>query len=115
MAARVRGHLNRLTDVRGYAPALTALGVAVALHAVFLRLLGIEDGASSLLHPWHRLDRREHDEGEPRTGAPQDERLEHVVGERREQEQHRGHERRQALLQILCRRGMIEMHARMII
>ena len=45
------------------------------------------------LHPRHHLDRRQDDERDPMAGAARDERLEQVVGQRREQEGDRGQER----------------------
>ena len=44
-------------------------------------------------HPRHELDRRQHDERDPVARPARDERFEHVVGERREQERHRREER----------------------
>ena len=55
-------------------------------------LLGLEDRAGPVLHPGHHLDGRQDDERDAVARAPRDQRLEHVVGQRREQERDRGEE-----------------------
>ena len=64
-----------------------------ALQRQAARLLRLEDRPGAGLHPRDHLDGGQDDERDPVARAAGDERLEQVVGERREQEGDRGEER----------------------